>query len=127
MVRIFNFVCVAVAGLACLGLYHVSEQTRIANVELRKVDHQIAHERSAMSVLQAEWARVADPSRIQRLAAQVLGASDKPTVELSSLELLPRRGVAAPLGDAQMRAASVTVPVKHEDPRIRLASLHAGD
>ena len=51
-----------------------------------------------MSVLQAEWARVADPARIQRLAQAELGTTDTPTVELSSLTLLPRRGQARAAG-----------------------------
>ncbi len=100
MVRILNFFCFALSALACLALYHVSEQTRVANAELRHVNHRIAQERDALSVLQAEWARVADPARIQRLAQAELGLTDTPTVELSSLELLPRRGQAAPLGDS---------------------------
>jgi cell division protein FtsL len=127
MVRILNFVCVALTGLACLALYHVSEQTRVANVELTRVNHKIAQEQDAMSVLQAEWARVADPARIQQLARRELGVSDAPTLELSSLELLPRRGQAAPLGGTQTRPASITVPVKREDPRIHLAALQPGN
>ena len=30
MVRVLNFVCVALMGLSILALYHVSEQTRVA-------------------------------------------------------------------------------------------------
>ena len=127
MVRILNFFCFALTGLVCLALYHVSEETRIANVELSKVNRQIVQEQNNMSVLQAEWARVADPARIQTLARRDLGVDDGPMIELSSLELLPRRGTSAPLGDAEMRAASVTVPVKREDPRVRLAALQPGD
>lgn len=126
MVRILNFCCFALSALACLALYHVSEQTRVTTAELRHVNHQIAKEQSAMSVLQAEWARVADPARIQRLAQAELGLTDTPTVELSSLTLLPRRGQSAPIGDADVRNASVTVPVKREDPRIHLASVRSG-
>jgi cell division protein FtsL len=124
MVRILNFLCVALTGLACLALYHVSEETRVANVRLTKVNQQIVQEEDQMSVLQAEWAKVADPSRIQKLAEE-LGSTGAPTVELSSLEFLPRRG--APLGDAQVRSASVTAPLQHEDSRIRLASLQRGN
>ena len=92
-----------------------------------RLRRQIVTEQSAMSVLQAEWARVADPSRIQHLAQQQLGLTDQPTAELSSLELLPRRGQAAPLDGARMRNASVTLPVGRDDPRIRLASVHPGN
>lgn len=127
MVRILNFFSVALSALACLALYHVSEQTRMADVDLNKVNGAIVREQNSMSVLQAEWARIADPSRIQGLAQSELGVSDTPTVELSSLELLPRRGQTAPLSDTPVRNASVTLPVKHEDPRIRLASVRPGN
>ena len=127
MLRIINFCCFTFTALVCLALYHVSEQTRVATARLAHVNHEIAAEQSTMSVLQAEWARVADPARIQQLAQAQLGLSDTPTVELSSLELLPRRGQAAPLGDARMRDASVTVPAPRQDSRIRLASIRPGN
>lgn len=127
MVRVLNFFCLALSGLACLALYHVSEETRVAGLELSRVNREIVTERDAMSVLQAEWARVADPSRIQKLAQSRLGLTDTPTVELSSLQLLPRRGEAAPLGDSPVRAANAALPAKREDSRIRLAAAHPGN
>jgi hypothetical protein len=75
--------------------------------------------------LQAEWGRVADPARIQHLAQARLGLDDAPATELSSLKLLPRRGEEAPLGDGQVRAASVVIPAG--DPRVRLAAVQSGD
>ena len=127
MVRVINFFFVALTGLTCLALYHVSEQTRVANLELSRVNYEIVGEHSTMSVLQAEWARVADPARIQRLAEADLGVSDTPTVELSSLELLPRRGQTAPLGESPVREANATVPAQQNDSRIRLAAVRPGN
>lgn len=126
MIRVLNFFCFAISALACLALYHVSEQARVARVQLTSVERQIADEKNSMSVLQAEWARVADPSRIQQLAQSHLGLNDGPAIELSSLELLPRRG-DAPLADTPVRNASVTAPVKPQDDRIHLASIHIGN
>ncbi len=126
MIRVMNFFCFALSALACLALYHVSEQARVARVHLSAVERQIAGEQSDMSVLQAEWARVADSARIQHLAETQLGLSDAPTVELSSLELLPRRG-DAPLADQPVRNASATAPIKPQDSRIRLAAIHIGN
>ena len=110
MIRVINFFCFAVSAFACLALYHVSEQTRVTRVEIRSVHSGIAQEVQLMDVLQAEWGRVADPSRIQRLAQAQLGAEDKAAVELSSLTLLPRRGDANTVGDAEVRSASAIVP-----------------
>lgn len=110
MIRILNFVFVAVAGFSCLALYHVSEHTRVARVELVHVSHQIAHERGLTAVLEAEWGRVAEPGRIQRLAQSRLGLEDATSVQLASFDMLPRRGEAAPLSNSPVRTVSVVTP-----------------
>ncbi|MBI3677613.1 MAG: hypothetical protein HY243_13465 [Proteobacteria bacterium] len=134
MIRIANFFSFALCALACLALYHVSEQTRVARGELAAVNRQIATEHNTMSVLEAEWGRVADPNRIQRLAESRLGMNDAPTVELSSFDLLPRRGDNAPLNNEQVRQASAILPgatvpaapinMAPANPDIHLAALH---
>jgi len=110
MVRVLNFFCVAFMGLAILALYHVSEATRVARVELDRATRQIADTRSQISVLQTEWERVAGPARIQQLAQQQLGMSDTTSMHLSSFDLLPRRGETAPLANTPVRNASAVVP-----------------
>jgi len=110
MVRLLNFFCVALAGLACLALYHVSEQTRVANAELAHVNHAIISERNALHVLEADWQSVAAPDRIQRLAQSRLGIDDSATVQLSSYEELPRRGENDVAGDTPIAQASAQVP-----------------
>lgn len=112
MIRVINFLCFAVAAFCCLSLYRVSEQTRVARAELHSVQQGIAQEREFSEVLQAEWARVADASALHH-AAQSQGAGDSPAVELSSVTLLPRRGENV-VGDAEVRSASVIVPIRSE-------------
>src|SRR5258707_2540707 len=107
MVRVLNPLCVAMMGLAILALYHVSERTRVATVELRGVDRQIAREQAAMSVLETEWAHVADPTKLEALAENRLGLSGAPAVQLSSFDSLPRRGDELPLTDSPIRQANV--------------------
>jgi cell division protein FtsL len=108
MIRVLNFFCVALMGLSILALYHVSESARVAQMELAKVNHQIREARGSIGVLQTEWARVAGPARIQELA-QRHGMSDTSSVQLSSFDLLPRRG-DAPLNNSPLRNASAEVP-----------------
>ena len=108
IVRVLNFFFVGFAALSCLALYHISENTRVANSELSSVNRQIVQEKVTMNVLQAEWQRVADPARIQRLAQSRLGMSDNPTIELSSFDTLPRRGESIennPVQNASMTAS----------------------
>lgn len=108
MIRVLNFFCVALMGLSILALYHVSERTRVAEMQLAKVDRQIADTRSGIGVLQTEWERVAGPARIQELA-QRDGMSDTASMQLSSFNLLPRRA-DAPLGNSPVRNANAVVP-----------------
>ena len=119
MIRVVNFFCFAISAFACLALYHVSEQTRVARAELRLVQREIGQEEQISDVLQAEWGRVADPSRIAHLAQTQLGMEDKAAVELSSMTLLPRRGEDQ-IGDAQVRSASAVE--LSSDPSLHLAS-----
>jgi cell division protein FtsL len=117
MVRVLNTLCVALMGLSILGLYHVSERTRVANVELRQVDSEIAREQASMSVLETEWESVAGPEHIQALAQTHLGLTGAPTAQLTSFDLLPRRGEdPAPLTTAPIRQANAQVPAPEQAP-----------
>ena len=110
MVRVLNFFCVALMGLAILALYHVSEATRVARVELGRVGTQISDTKGQISVLETEWERVAGPARIQTLAEQQ-GMTDTSSVRLSSFAQLPQRGApAAPLENNPVHNASAVVP-----------------
>ena len=111
MIRVLNFFCVALMGLSILALYHVSERTRLAGVQLHVVSGQIEKERTNIAVLQTEWDHLASPERIATLAQSKLGLDNTATVQLSSLELLPRRGDdEAPLTQSPVRNASAVVP-----------------
>ena len=115
MVRVLNFFCVALMGLSILALYHVSEETRVAHMELTRVTRAIADEQSHIAVLQTEWQHVASPDRIQQLAQSRLNMSDSATAQLSSFDQLPRRGEDQPLNDTPVHDASVQVPASTAD------------
>ena len=66
MVRILNFFCVALMGVSILALYHVSEKTRVAHMQLSQVNTQIAQEKAHIGVLETEWQHVASPERIHK-------------------------------------------------------------
>src|SRR5579863_6847272 len=108
MIRVLNFFCVALMGLSILALYHVSERTRVAQMELTKVSRQISDASGSIGVLQTEWERVAGPARVQELA-QRHGMADTASAQLSSFDQLPRRG-DAPLNNSPLRNASAEAP-----------------
>jgi cell division protein FtsL len=110
MIRVLNFFCVALMGLSILALYHVSEKTRVARVELTQTARSIADENDRIAVLETEWEHVASPERIATLAESKLGLDNTATVQLSSLDLLPRDGEDVPLSPSPLRNASAEVP-----------------
>jgi hypothetical protein len=109
MVRALNFACVALMALAILGLYHISEETRVAHMELNRTRHEIADTRGAIAVLETEWQHVANSDRIQQLAA-THGMADAASAQLSSFDQMPRRGEDAPLNGSPVRNASAVFP-----------------
>ncbi|HEY2010344.1 MAG TPA: hypothetical protein VGH23_15245 [Rhizomicrobium sp.] len=116
MVRILNFFCVALMGFSILALYHVSEKTRVAHMELSRVNAQIAQEKGAIGVLETEWQHVASPERVQQLAQARLGMADTSSAQLSSFEQLPRRGAdPAPLNNTPVHNASAQIPAPTPD------------
>jgi len=127
MVRVLNFFCVALMGLSILGLYHVSEKTRVAHLTLSKVNRDIAQEKSHFSVLETEWQHVASPAQIQKLAVSRLGMGDSASVQLSSFDLLPRRGAdPAPLNDAPLRNANAEIPAASAPAATVIPTSHSG-
>jgi len=111
MIRALNFICVALMGLAILGLYHVSEKTRVAHMELNKTVHQVAAEKGAIAVLETEWQHVANAERVQQLAA-AHGINDAASAQLSSFEQMPRRAEEAPLNGSPMQSVNAVVPAQ---------------
>lgn len=112
MIRVLNFFCVALMGLSILALYHVSEKTRVARVELTQVSRTIVDENARIGVLETEWEHLASPERIATLAQSKLGLDNTATVQLSSLDLLPRDGDDAPLSQSPVRNASAEAPAQ---------------
>ena len=109
MIRVMNIFCVALMGLSILALYHVSEKTRVAHMELTQAIDHIKTEKAHLGVLETEWQNVASPERIQQLAQAKLNMADTASVQLSSFDQLPRKG-DAPLNNSPVRNASAQVP-----------------
>lgn len=108
MIRVINFFCFALSALACLALYQVSEQTRVARLQLVSVHRHIADERQLAETLQAEWARVSAPAQIGRASDVSTTDDDKPAIVLASTSLLPHRGDNV-VADAEVRSASAVM------------------
>lgn len=125
MGAVLNFLFVVATALSCLWLNHVADETRVASAELKRAKSEITVESQALKVLQADWERASNPEIIRTLAVSRLGLVDQATVEVASLELLPRRGDAAPLAASAVTNASAVATAAA--PPLHLIASHAGE
>ncbi len=105
MIRVVSTFCVGLMGFTILSLYHISEQTRIARQDLSRAEKQIDVEQTQISVLEAQWQKVASPEAVQKLAEGSLGMQNSTTMQLASVTQLPRRS-DAPLNNEQVHTAN---------------------
>ena len=105
MIRVVSTFCIGLLAFACTANYRVSEQTRVARQELTRTEKQIKAETQNISVLEAQWQKVASPDAIQKLAENSLGMQNAPSVQLASVHDLPRRGGDS-LNGEEMHSAS---------------------
>jgi cell division protein FtsL len=105
MIRVVSTFCIGLLAFTCTANYRVSEQTRVARQELTRTEKQIKAETQNISVLEAQWQKVANPDAIQKLAENSLGMQNAPSVQLASVHDLPRRGGDS-LNGEEMHSAS---------------------
>jgi hypothetical protein len=127
MGAVLNFLFVIATAFTCLWLNHVSDETRVADAQLRKAKTEIAVEGQALKVLQADWERASNPDAVRTLAVARLGFADEATVEVASLELLPRRGEAGQPAASAVTNASATATATTPSAQLHLIAVHAGE
>lgn len=120
MVRIVSTLCVGLLGFTIISAYHVSEQTRIAQQELKLSDKQIRSEETEIRVLEAQWQKVANPETVQKLAESSLGMQNTTTVQLASVTMLPRRSDA--LNGEEMQQANAQAPAVVANPVLKISA-----
>ncbi|MGD0192991.1 MAG: hypothetical protein ABSD74_19815 [Rhizomicrobium sp.] len=125
MTRVLNFFCIVFTAFVCLALNHVSDQTRVTEAQLKRTQLDIASSADRLKLLQEDWEHASNPSHIQQLAAAYIGLEDTATVQVASLELLPRRGESSPLSGPAVTNASAEMPVAAA--HLHLAAAHASE
>ena len=119
MIRMLNLVCVALMGLSILALYHVSEKTRVAHMQLSQAKARSSRRRPISASWKPNGRTSPAPERIQQLAQAKLNMADTASVQLSSFDQLPRKGDAAPLNNSPVRNASAQVPATFQFRHVR--------
>jgi cell division protein FtsL len=80
-----------VAGAVALGLYQVKYEVQRLEEELDQVRSDIRQDRVALHVLEAEWAYLNRPERLQRLASKHLDMGPAGAKQVAAVTALPPR------------------------------------
>ncbi len=72
MFKLFNAFLVCVVLGAAFFLYSLEHTTRGIERDMAKIDRQITDEKERIKLLNAEWASLARPERIQKIAEEDL-------------------------------------------------------
>lgn len=99
------------------GLFLLKYEVQGQEAELAELNRAIRADREAIHVLQAEWAYLADPARLQTLATRHLDLAPVRTSQIVGMEALPWR--PAPEGQIEPREPAGNAPGGPQDDRPR--------
>ena len=91
IVRLSLVIWLIVAGAVALGLYQVKYEVQRLEEELHQVRSDIRQDRVALHVLEAEWAYLNRPERLQRLASKYLDMGPAGARQVAAVTALPPR------------------------------------
>ncbi|MFC5069243.1 cell division protein FtsL [Flaviflagellibacter deserti] len=92
--RFFNVIAVIALIAAAVVVYQIKYRATWQAEEVAKLERQINREKAAIAVLEAEWAHLVRPDRIQLLASKNLdlkAADPRQRIEIAALPLRPAR------------------------------------
>ncbi len=97
--------------VASFMLYKVKYQVQTLKNEVASTSRELEHEREALHVVNAEWAYLNRPQRLQQLAAKYLASTDLTVNQIAEVEEIPfpAQSVAAADKDGPIKTASLHV------------------
>jgi cell division protein FtsL len=90
-VRLLHLAVIAALVAAAAYVYDIKYETTLRAERVAKLQHDIRAERDATAALRAEWAKLANPARIQKLAQKHLQLKPFQTSQVDSFDNLPMR------------------------------------
>lgn len=109
MIRRSTLMWTAMAVLVGTGLFLVKHRVQALEDRLAALNHDIAEDREAIHVLNAEWAYLNRPERLEDLGRRLLGYEPAPAAQMARLDDLENR-LAAPQDEP--KTAKVAAPAE---------------
>jgi hypothetical protein len=91
ILRILNLIVVGVLILAAAYVYRIKFDSTVQAERLAKIRSEVRRERDAIAGLEAKWAELDNPARIEGLAKRFLPLKQIEPSQYSSLDQLPER------------------------------------
>ena len=113
--RVINVVAVLLLIGAAVAVYQIKYQATWQAVEVERLNRQIAREKSAINVLEAEWAHLVRPDRIQNLAEKHLELKMPDPRQRITVAALPMRPAKVDsIADTIASLGAIEVPIADE-------------
>ncbi len=94
--RLLNILVICALVLAASLVYKIKFDSTLQAARVAKLRNELRHERNAIAVLRAEWARLDTPGRIQGLADRHLALQPIKPTQVDTFDNLPARPPAPP-------------------------------
>ncbi len=94
--RLLNLIVIVALVVAAGYVYRIKFDSTVQAERVAKLRMQIRHERDAIAMLRAEWARLDSPERIERLARRHLPLKSEDARQFDDLAHLPERPAPPP-------------------------------
>jgi hypothetical protein len=89
--RLLNFCIVVLLVLATAYVYDIKFEATMRTTKVAEMRNEARRERDAIAALQAEYARLTSPGRMESLAKRVFSLKQPELSQFDSLEHLPER------------------------------------
>ncbi len=97
MIRTTDIALFTLMIAAAAGTYKIKAEANLKQNEIRRIEKQIAFEEDTIDLLEADWAMLTQPERLQKLAEKYADALSLQPIEarqVVSVRDVPEKGVA---------------------------------
>jgi hypothetical protein len=91
LIRLLNLMVVAALVLAAAYVYNIKFEATLQATQVSKLRDDIRREHDAIAALRAEWSRLDNPDRIQRITSRHLPLQQIDATQIDTLDHLPMR------------------------------------
>ncbi len=99
MMRLINILVICALVLAAASVYKIKFDSTLQGARVAKLRNELRHERDAIAVLRAQWAKLDTPARIEELAGRFLKLQPVKSHQFDSFDNLPARPPVATPGN----------------------------